>query len=266
MISREGEEREVMQLFFKEFGSGEPLVMLHGLFGSSDNFLGIAKNLATQFHVFLLDLRNHGNSPHSAEMNYSLMAEDVREFLDSQKIASANVLGHSLGGKVAMQFALQFPNRVEKLIVVDMSPRIYPPEHETIFRALLALDLEKFSSRTEMEFALEPEIPSLTLRRFLLKNPGRDSGGKFFWKMNLRGLAENYSKLREAISSENPFLKPALFVRGGKSKYIEIADESLIHEMFPKSEIETIADAGHWIHADKPAEFLRLVFNFLLPV
>jgi esterase len=255
--------RNQMKLHFKEFGRGEPLIFLHGLFGSSDNFLGVAKNLATQFHVYLLDLRNHGQSPHCAEMNFPVMADDVAEFLNGQKIESANILGHSLGGKVAMEFALRFSERVKKLIVVDIAPRAYAPVHEKILAALLALDLKNFSSRTEMEIALAPEIPSLNVRRFLLKNLGQNSAGEFFWKMNLRGLAENYPKLGEAISSSIPFAKPALFIRGGKSDYISDADIPEIQKLFPRAKIETIASANHWVHADAPEEFLHRVLKFL---
>jgi esterase len=252
-----------MQLHFKEFGRGKPLILLHGLFGSSDNWLGIAPKLAEKFQVLAPDLRNHGQSPHSDEMNYALMAGDVAEFLGARNLESANVLGHSLGGKVAMQFALQFSARVEKLIVVDMAPRAYAPEHDEIFAALLALNLENFSSRTEMEIALAENVPSLNLRRFLLKNLRRNAGGKFFWKMNLRGLFENYPKLGEAIPSAKPFEKPALFLRAGKSDYVRESDFARIHELFPRAEIQTIAGAGHWLHADAPGEFTSHVLKFL---
>jgi esterase len=252
-----------MQLHFKESGQGRALILLHGLFGSSDNWHHIALRLAENFHVFALDQRNHGQSPHRDEMNYSLMAIDVNEFMASRGIETAFVIGHSMGGKTAMQFALQFPQRVEKIVVADMAPRAYAPEHEKILAALLALDLKIYSSRTEMENALEPKIPSLVLRRFLLKNLGRDSGGKFFWKMNLSALAGNYPKLGEEISSKEPFKKPALFIRAGKSNYINAEDETRIRELFPQSQIQTVAGAGHWLHADQPAEFLRLVLDFL---
>lgn len=252
-----------MQLHFKDFGQGEPLVMLHGLFGSSDNWLGVAKSLAGKFHVYLVDLRNHGQSGHSDEMDYPLMANDVAEFLEERKLENVNLLGHSLGGKVAMQFALNFPDRLKKLVVVDMAPRVYAPEHEPIFRALLALDLEQFESRTQIEEALAPKIPSLALRRFLLKNITRSADGDFMWKMNLRSLADNYLDLGKPIFATTPFPKPALFIRGGKSDYISDADVSEILKLFPGANIQTIAGANHWVHADAPDQFIRLVSEFL---
>jgi esterase len=252
-----------MQLHFKESGQGRAVILLHGLFGSSDNWHSIALRLAESFHVFALDQRNHGQSPPSAEMNYSVMAGDVNEFMTTRGIEKAFVIGHSMGGKTAMQFALQFPGRVEKLIVSDMAPRAYLPSHDKIFAALLALDLKSFSARQEIEDALAPEIPNLVLRRFLLKNLGRASENNFFWKINLRGLSENYPKLGEAISAEKPFAKPTLFIRGGKSKYVNAEDGLLIRQLFPSAQISTIAEASHWIHADKPEEFLKLVLDFL---
>ena len=252
-----------MKLHFKELGCGEPLMLLHGLFGSADNWFGVAPKLAEKFHVLIPDLRNHGHSPHSAEMNYSLMAADVEKFFTAQKIESACVIGHSMGGKVAMQFTLDFPARVKKLVVVDMAPRAYKRTHDYIFDALLAVDLKSFQTRAEIETALEPEIPSLNLRRFLLKNLGRDEHGKFFWRMNLRGVAENYSRLGEVLSPRNNFEKLALFIRSGKSDYIAAADELKIRQLFPAAKIQTIAAAGHWVHADAPEEFVRLALDFL---
>lgn len=252
-----------MQLHFKEAGQGRTLLLLHGLFGSADNWQHIAGRLAEKFHVVALDLRNHGQSPHTDETSYPLMAADVDAFMAARGIARAHVIGHSMGGKTAMQFALQFPARVEKLIVADMAPRQYAPAHDKIFAALLALDLPTFSTRLQIEDALASEIPNLVLRRFLLKNLGREPAGKFFWKINLRGLADNYLRLGEAVAAAAPFSKPALFIRGGKSNYVQPADEILIRELFPQSQIATIAAASHWVHADQPEEFLRLVLAFL---
>jgi pimeloyl-ACP methyl ester carboxylesterase len=252
-----------MQLHFKQLGQGEPLVLLHGLFGSADNWFGVAPKLAEKFHVFILDLRNHGQSPHADEMDYPLMAADVAEFFAAHHLENASVIGHSMGGKVAMQFALDFPARVKKLVVVDMAPRVYQRVHEPIFEALLAVDLKQFQTRAEIEEALAPAILSLNLRRFLLKNLGRDTHGKFYWKMNLRGVSENYSRLGEVLGAGNPFTGPTLFIRGGKSDYITDADEAEIRQRFPAVKIETIPTANHWVHAEAPEEFVRLVLEFL---
>jgi pimeloyl-ACP methyl ester carboxylesterase len=252
-----------MNLHFTELGEGLPVVLLHGLFGSSDNWQTVAGRLAETFHVFALDHRNHGRSPHSAEMDYPTMATDVDRFFAGQGIANASVIGHSMGGKTAMQLALHFPRRVNKLIVADMAPRAYAPAHDKIFAALLALDLSAYQTRGQVEDALAPDIPHPGLRRFLLKNLARNAGGKFIWRMNLRDIAECYWRLREPVAGEAPFAGPALFIRGGRSDYILPEDEPLIHQWFPNARIETIPDAGHWLHAEKPEEFLELVLGFL---
>jgi esterase len=174
-----------------------------------------------------------------------------------------SVGGHSMGGKTAMQLALDSPQCVKKLVVVDMAPRAYPPGHDKILDALLALNLPDFVSRQQIEDALAAEIPSLRLRRFLLKSVARDDGGKFFWKMNLRGLAENYDQLCGAVGEGREFAGPTLFIRGGSSDYVRAADEAGIHRQFPAARIETIASAGHWVHADAPEEFARLLLAFL---
>ena len=162
-----------------------------------------------------------------------------------------------------MQLALHFPRRVHKLVVADMAPRAYAPAHDHIFAALLALDLPAFQTRAQIEESLAPEIPNPVLRRFLLKNLGRTPAGGFFWKINLRDIAENYWRLREPVAGAAPFAGPALFLRGGKSKYVQPEDEPLIREWFPAASIQTIPEAGHWLHANQPAEFLRLVLEFL---
>jgi pimeloyl-ACP methyl ester carboxylesterase len=265
-----------MQLHFKELGSAHvdamPLVMLHGLFGSSDNWLGVAPKLAQHRRVFLVDLRNHGISPHSDEMTFALMAGDITEFLDARHVDRAHVLGHSLGGKVAMQFALTNQARVERLIVVDIASRAYAPEHLPIFKALLALDLAQYHSRTEIEAALEPAIPDLSLRRFLLKNlksssPSSSFSRSFDWRIPLQSLFTNYSKLCEAIAPDprhtRVFAKPTLLLRGGQSPYVSDADVPQIHQLFPQAKIETIESARHWVHADAPEEFVKRVSAFL---
>ena len=191
------------------------------------------------------------------------MAGDVVEFLDSHQIEKTTIIGHSLGGKTAMQLALQFPERVEKLIVEDMAPRAYASVYENFMKAMLALDLPKFQTRQQIEEALAPEISDLTVRRFLLKNLGRNPAGEFFWKINLRGIANNAAQLRAPISASPPFAKPALFVRGGQSDYVRAEDEKGIRQLFSRAQIEMIPGAGHWVHSEKPEEFVRMVEGFL---
>jgi pimeloyl-ACP methyl ester carboxylesterase len=262
----------VMNLNFKELGQGPPLIMLHGLFGSSDNWLGVAPKLAQHRRVFLVDLRNHGLSPHSDDMSFDLMSFDLAEFLDARHVDRAHVLGHSLGGKVAMQFALTQPARVDRLIIVDIAPRKYEPEHVPIFQALLALDLKQYQSRTEIEAGLQAAIPDLALRRFLLKNlksrpaapkPGEGGAPSYTWRIPLSAIFANYSKLCEELTSAKQFQGPTLFLRGGQSPYVSDADTPQIRQLFPSATIETIVSARHWVHADAPDEFVKHVSTFL---
>jgi len=252
-----------LPLHFQEFGTGQSVVLLHGLFGSADNWRPIANRLAESYHVLVVDQRNHGASPHDTAMDYPRMAADVHALLLHRGILRARVIGHSMGGKTAMQLALQFPEVVEQLIVADMAPRAYAPVHEPILAALLALDLSQYQTRSQLEDALAPAIPDLFLRRFLLKNMGRDAVGGFAWKMNVRGLADNYPHLCAALVPAAPYAGPTLFLRGGRSDYVRAQDEPEIRARFPAAEIQTIAAAAHWIHADEPEEFLRRVLGFL---
>jgi esterase len=252
-----------MRLHYKQLGQGDPLVLLHGLFGSADNWFSVAPKVAERYHVIAADLRNHGQSPHDAEMSYPLMAGDVDELFDACGLTCASVVGHSMGGKVAIQFALDFPQRVKKLVVVDIAPRAYPRAHDAILDALLSLDLAGFNSRQQIESALAAEIPSLYLRRFLLKSAGRDDGGRFFWKMNLPAIAANYSRLCEAVGEGRSIAGQTLFIRGGMSDYLNASDEQEIRRQFPAAEIRTIATASHWVHADSPDEFAKVVLEFL---
>jgi len=254
-----------MQLHFKEYGQGSPLIILHGLFGSSDNWHGIALKLAEHFHVFALDLRNHGQSPHSAEMNFGDMAGDVAQFIEEHRPGESVVLGHSLGGKVAMQLALLHPEMLRALVAVDISPRSYAPAHTEILDAMLGLELSAFSSRSQIEAALSPAIPDTATRRFLLKNVASAADGSFRWKLNLRGIHDNYSRLNGAVPAQPapPFAKPSLFIRGGMSDYVGDADWPDILKLFPTAQLAAIPDAGHWIHADAPDRFIVVVKEFL---
>lgn len=254
-----------MQLNFKQFGSGPPLIILHGLFGSLDNWQTIAKRLAECFTVFILDLRNHGRSPHSDEHSYEVMCEDLLEFMNQQWVFDSCLLGHSMGGKLAMHFALHQPDRVEKLVVVDIAPKAYPGGHEIIFQALLNLPLESIHSRSEAEEWLSGAIISKPIRQFLLKNLGRGKDNRFYWKPNIRILHQHYGEILRAVTSEGlgPFEKPALFIRGARSSYILDEDWPDILKSFPKAELHTIEGAGHWVHAEAAEEFVQVVKDFL---
>lgn len=252
-----------MQLHFKTYGSGTPLLILHGVFGSLDNWHSISVKLASRFQVFAVDQRNHGSSPHNPEMSYPIMAADLKEFLDSQGLTRAHVLGHSMGGKTAMQFALLFPERVEKLVVVDIAPRAYSPRHEKIFRALLSLDLPAFETRKQIEDALAPAIPDLGTRQFLLKNLARSPGDGFRWKLGLREIYGSYARLSEAVTNDRPCDRPALFIRGEHSDFLQETDLPLIRQLFPQAQLGTIPAAGHLVHVENPDKFLETLTEFL---
>jgi len=251
-----------VQLRFRSYGHGPALVVLHGLLGSSDNWHTLGNILGNHFHTFILDQRNHGRSPHADEFNYRVLAEDVREFLRQHGIRSAHVLGHSMGGKTAMQFALTYPNLVNKLVVVDIAPKPYPALHDEIPDVLTALDMRAYSSRQEVDNALTIRIPDVAMRQFLLKNLKRDESGSLHWKPNVGVIRDNYAAIAKAVVPSQAFPKPTLFVRSNRSGYVLDDDIPLITEMFADFKIVTL-DAGHWIHAETPEEFGRIVLDFL---
>ena len=253
-----------MELHHEAYGQGAPLILLHGLLGSADNWHSVCKILAANFKVFALDQRNHGRSPHSFDMNYAILAEDVRQFIQSRGLAQTVVMGHSMGGKTAMQLALSWPAMVGKLLVVDMAPRAYQPRHRQILDAMLSLDPARFQSRKEMETALAPAIPDLFNRQFLLKNVRRDPDGTFHWRIGLQEIARNYPSLAEAITSDRTFEGPALFLRGEQSDYLRPEDFADIQKLFPRALLQTIPSAGHLVHVDQPQAFLKAVVEFLL--
>jgi esterase len=253
-----------MKLHFRAFGDGPPLIILHGLLGSLDNWVPMAQKLAAQFHVFLLDLRNHGHSPHAEVFSYDAMADDVRRFLSDQRLDATHLLGHSMGAKVAMRFAQLHPDAVRKLVIVDMSPREYPPRFDTLMDVMHAINLSNFQRRDEVDQALNTAVPEKTMRQFLLKNLGRDQAGRLFWKPNLASIRANYGKVRGALPTVMSVDRPTLFICGGKSDYIQAGDVPLIHQLFPRATFKTIADAGHWVHADAPDRLTEIVTQFLL--
>lgn len=252
-----------MQLNYESRGSGHPLIIIHGLFGSLDNWRTMSRKLSDPYQVFTVDLRNHGGSPHSAEFSCALMAEDLGEFMHDHAISPAHLLGHSMGGKVAMQFALEHPGHVNKLVVVDIAPRAYPPVHNDIFEVLSSIRPERFTSRNEVRPEIEKGIGDRAVSEFLLKNLVMSETGKLQWKMNLAVLRENYHEIISAPQWEGVFDKPALFIKGGNSDYIRPEDTGMIRKWFTHAEIATIPGAGHWVHAQAPDVFEKLVRDFL---
>ena len=254
-----------MGLNFKSFGQGDPIIILHGLFGTLDNWQTIAKKLAEHYTVYIVDQRNHGRSPHFEEMDYELMASDIKAFMESQWIYSCHLIGHSMGGKTAMQFAADYPDILEKLIVVDIAPKVYEGGHQAIFDALFSLDLDQIQSRKEADQLLATQIEDFGIRQFLLKNLTRSKEGGYQWKMNLPIIYQSYSSILSTIEPSEPFEKETLFIRGGQSNYIQSSDELLIKAQFPMATIQTIESAGHWVHAEAPNALLDMVLSFLDP-
>ena len=254
-----------MILHHKETGSGKPLIILHGLFGMSDNFVSIASELGDDYHVFLVDQRNHGRSGHSPVFSYEAMSDDLLEFLDEHDLEKAHLLGHSMGGKTVMQFAFDHPERVDRLIVADISPaaRKNNEQHQYLIDIMLGLDLSKYDSRVEVANALEDKVPNYRLRQFLLKNLHWKDRSTLGWKLNLEVIRENLNEVFREISPWGTFDKPTLFLRGEKSDYIREEDEKLIRELFPKVVFKTIRDGTHWLHADNPDGFIEAVRRFL---
>lgn len=251
-----------MKLFFRELGQGDPIIILHGLFGSSDNWLTQAKLIGARFKVYSVDLRNHGQSPHSNDFDYKSMVADLEEFVDEHQIQNPVVLGHSMGGKAAMNFALAHPDKLSSLIVVDIAPRPYDLEHYTIVKGLNAIPIDTLSSRNEADEILSQYVPESDVRQFLLKNLQRKSTGGFTWKINLPVISQKLSNVGLDLQFSGQFQKPTLFIRGAKSKYVLDSDRSRITEIFPTAELETM-DTGHWVQAEKPQEFSEKVILWL---
>ncbi len=249
-------------LNYKEFGEGQPLIILHGLFGSLDNWVTLGKKFGETHHVYLVDQRNHGLSFHSEIFNYDAMAEDLNSFMTEHHIESAILLGHSMGGKTVMNFATKNPKRVDKLIVADIGPKFYPVHHTTIIKAFYSIDLNAIGNRKEADKQLASTIPEFGTRQFLLKNLQRTESG-FKWKMNLDVIAKHIEEVGKASNQNASFDKPTLFIRGEKSDYILDEDLNLIHSIFTDSKVDTVSNAGHWLHAENPAEFFEKVTAFI---
>jgi pimeloyl-ACP methyl ester carboxylesterase len=253
-----------MRLHYREYGCGPPVIILHGLFGSLNNWHSHASRLGEFFHVFALDQRNHGASPHAAEMNYAAMADDLREFLADHHLAPVSLVGHSMGGKTAMQFALDYPGDVRKLVVVDIRPQGDTPHHDRIIASLQHVDFGAVCSREDVHRMLREGVPDEAERQFLATNLKRMENGTYAWKMNLAAIADHYAELIGSLTGRGSYCGPTLFIAGEKSAYIAEGDREGILERFPHARFQVIPGAGHWVHADSPEAFREAVTNFLL--
>jgi esterase len=253
-----------MKLYFRKYGAGKPMIILHGLFGQSDNWNSLAKQFGENgFEVYVADQRNHGLSPHSEEWDYKVMSDDLHELITDNNLKDVTLIGHSMGGKTVMQFALLHPEMVDKLIVVDIAPKYYPPQHTSVMEGLSAVNFDKIKTRKEAEEILSQYIGDFGTRQFLLKNIYWKEDGKLDWRFNLKIISEKLENVGNNIQASGSVDVPSLFIRGEKADYVLDEDLLLIQDLFPRSMLETISGAGHWVHAEKPKEFLDSVLNFL---
>jgi len=263
-------------LNFRKSGEGPALVILHGLYGSSDNWITVAKKLETRFTIFIPDLRNHGQSPHTSTHTYQDMVDDLFKFFNDHQLKKAIVLGHSMGGKLAMMFAAEYQELISGLIVVDIAPKNYSSEnnqgrlllaHELILGAMEGLSLVNLSSRKEIDHFLAEKLKDSLLRQFLLKNIYRNKEGHFEWKINVAVLKLAFKSITDEVSSDwfvsrQPILSyPVTFIRGLNSNYITNHDFSVIREIYPEARIISIPDAGHWLHSEQPDKFIEAVLS-----
>lgn len=252
-----------MKLNFKKFGTGEPLIVMHGLFGMLDNWQAPARVFAEHFETYIIDLRNHGHSPHSDIHNYDAMAEDVMELMDHLNIEKTHLLGHSMGGKVAMKVAQLHPKRLLKLIVADIGPKYYPVHHDKIIAGMRAVPLGKLEKRTDADEYMAEFISEPAIRQFLAKSLFHPDRHSFAWRFNLDAIENQIESVGQSLE-ELDFEGETLFIRGGNSNYIKDSDWPDIKTIFPNAYLETIEGAGHWLHAEKPEAFTKAVVDFIL--
>jgi len=245
------------------FGKGEPLLILHGLFGMSDNWKTLGMKFAEDYEVHLIDQRNHGRSFHADEFSYELMVQDLLAYTEHFQLDKVNMIGHSMGGKTAMLFAVNYPEKLKKLIIADISPKYYPIHHQTIVRALESLNFENLHSRKEIDQVLKEYIEEESIRQFIMKNIYRIEKDKFALRFNLKSISEHLTEVGKALPSGSKFYGDTLFLKGMRSGYILKSDEELIKGHFPNAKIEKISNAGHWLHAENPVEFYQKLINFL---
>lgn len=254
-----------MELAYREFGAGQPLIILHGLFGQSDNWNTLSKGFAEKgFRVFTIDQRNHGLSPHSTTWNYDAMADDLKEFIDRHQLKDPILLGHSMGGKTVMFFQLKHPGIAAKLIIVDMAPAAAQPHHDDVLKALNAVDFSAITTRKEAEAILSDYIGDFGTKQFLLKNIywKDNSNNEMAWRFDLETITKNYNEVLAAVPNGASEVD-TLVIRGERSDYITDTDLEDFRKLFPNFKLETVAGSGHWVHAEKPKEFFEAVMRFI---
>jgi esterase len=265
-----------MELFYRDIGSGEPIIILHGLYGSSDNWISVGRLLSAKFRVILVDQRNHGRSPHSPDHTYLLLAQDLFELFEKLEVSNATIIGHSMGGKTAIQFAALFPSSVKSLVVVDILPTSYRSAdsvsfnqenvHRSILTALSLLKPEQMKTREEIDNSLATSVSDKMVRQFLLKSIKRDENGVFRWILNIEGLTQNINALMDRVYfDEMPkgIEVPTLFIKGEYSDYVNMDGIMQMGEFFSNYRVEVVENAGHWLHAENPNDFMRVLNNFL---
>ncbi len=239
-----------------------PVLLIHGLFGGLENLNALAKHLSNDFDVISMDVRNHGNSFHSNEMTYPLMADDVLALLAHLNIEKLHIVGHSMGGKIAMQFALHHPNMVDKLVIADIAPVQYQHSHEQVINGLKSIHLDSLQNRKEADQQLASYVEEIGVRQFLLKNLVKSEHG-FTWRANINNIANAYENIIAGNAADSPFLGDTLFIKGSNSDYITSEHRELIMRYFPNSKARVMSGVGHWLHAEKPVVFNKIVENFM---
>ena len=244
-------------------GEGEPLFILHGFLGMGDNWKSLANKFAGEYQVHIIDQRNHGRSFHTDDFSYELMANDLNNYITHHHFDKVNLIGHSMGGKTVMLFAVEHPEKVKKLIIADIAPKFYPEHHQFILEAINAIDFSKMKTRNDIDEILKQYITEINIRQFLLKNVYRISKDEFAYRFNLKSLTENIEEVGVGLPAMAQFDGPTLFLKGELSGYIGVGDEVLIRNHFPNSKLQVISNAGHWLHAENPTDFFTKVDEFL---
>lgn len=250
-------------LHSKILGSGEPLLIIHGFLGMGDNWKTLARRFSENYEVHLIDQRNHGRSFHADDFSYEILVDDLLQYVNHHQLKKVNLLGHSMGGKTAMLFAVSYPEKVNKLMVADIGPKFYPRHHDIILEGLSAVDFSQHKSRKEVEEVLQNYIPEMGIRQFLLKNVYWETKEQLAFRFNLNSLLDNIDEIGAVLPSLSVFEGRTLFLKGEHSGYINDDDKTLIEAHFQNSEIVTVKNAGHWLHAENPNDFYDHVVSFL---